>query len=254
MATLGKKSTLRVTRLQSMLDHYLRVTLQDDRTFIGKMIAFDRHLNIVLSDCEEFRKIKTTGKTAGAETEEKRALGLILLRGEVIMTLKVEAPPPSSEKKYTAGGPNVSGLAAGPGIARGVGRGVPIAPVGIPHMASNIGLTAPVRGVGAPTPAAMNPQVPLGRAMISPQSIPHPMGRGQQGMDMGMGMMPMHPMMPLQQRPPPTGAHAMMGTPPNIPGIMMPTPLMRGMPMMDPSQQGFHSMQVMYSSFTLLFF
>lgn len=114
-----------------MLDHYLRVTIQDERTFVGKMIAFDRHLNIVLSDCEEFRKVKSSGKaSSGIEAEEKRALGLIVLRGEVILTLKVEAGPPAGDKR----GLGTPGMLGGPGIARGAGRGMPIAPTGIPPM------------------------------------------------------------------------------------------------------------------------
>ena len=112
-------------------------------------------MNLVLADTEEFRRVKrkptkssqAPGASAPAlvESEEKRTLGLAIVRGTHIISCSVDGPPPADPASRLGtsapGGPGPGPtLASGPGISRPAGRGLPV------------GLTGPAAGVGVPPP------------------------------------------------------------------------------------------------------
>jgi len=142
----------------------MRVTISDTRTLVGTLMAFDKHLNIVLGDCEEYRTSK--GKKSTGEKEEKRALGLVLLRGETVVSLSAEAPPPPKPRAK-------AGARGGPGTGQVAGRGMPVTPLA----SAPKGLQGPVRGLGGPGQAVMMPQVsapPVNYGRGGPVTTPRP--------------------------------------------------------------------------------
>lgn len=85
-------------------------------------------MNLVLADTEEFRRVKRRQGGNQVESEEKRTLGLAIVRGAHIISLSVESPPPadpSARLGKSAPGGIGSALSAGPGVAKAAGRGAP---------------------------------------------------------------------------------------------------------------------------------
>ncbi|SOV82520.1 small nuclear ribonucleoprotein-associated protein B, putative [Plasmodium sp. gorilla clade G3] len=82
---MGKNS-----RLETWLQYRVRVTISDTRYFVGTFLSYDRHMNIVLVDAEEFRKVKSQDNSL---KEIKRVVGLILIRGENIVSFTAEQAP-----------------------------------------------------------------------------------------------------------------------------------------------------------------
>ena len=93
------------TKLADLMHYRLKISTVDNRHFVGQLLAFDKHMNLVLSDTEEFRVTKKSlqelkkTNNANSITEEKRSMGLIILRGDQIISTSIESPPPMDAKQ-----------------------------------------------------------------------------------------------------------------------------------------------------------
>jgi small nuclear ribonucleoprotein (snRNP)-like protein len=150
------------SKLYQFINYRMKVTIQDSRTLVGKFMAFDKHLNLVLCDCEEYRKIVPKGKK-GVEKIQKRMLGFVLLRGENIVTMTVEAPPSLSDSRVKTLDKNSQ---LGSGLSKQGSRGTSIPQM--PSLQPMMGL-GPIPSFGTPTQKVMMPQ---GKFPTMPGSMP----------------------------------------------------------------------------------
>lgn len=104
--------SLRKARMPDLINYRLRVTTIDGRQLVGTLLAFDKHMNLVLSETEEFRVTKKT------KAEQQRPLGLVILRGETVVSCSVEAPPVNSGLNRATKTGNKKHLQPGPGSVR----------------------------------------------------------------------------------------------------------------------------------------
>lgn len=98
--------------MMQLVNGRVRIVLNDGRALLGQLLAYDKYMNLVVADCEEYRRSKpkksktalSASDDAGAVAEAKemrRSLGLVVLRGETIVSCSLEqgAPPSGYENK-----------------------------------------------------------------------------------------------------------------------------------------------------------
>lgn len=106
---MGNVTVKQNSRLADLVGYRLRVITQDGRVYIGELMAFDKHMNVVLKNCVEERVPRTQmdklrkNLADQAVKVEKRVLGLTILRGEQILSTVVEDKPLESRKERLQG-------------------------------------------------------------------------------------------------------------------------------------------------------
>lgn len=66
----------------SLLQCRIRVTLDDDSTMVGRLLSYDGHQNLILSDAERERASKKDATKVLRET-----VGLIFIRGKSVVSI-----------------------------------------------------------------------------------------------------------------------------------------------------------------------
>ncbi len=78
MPKAGKKASM-----SEQLGRRVTVTTVDRDRLDGRFLGYDKHMNLVLSDCERSRPKRRGGF-------ERQSLGFVVLRGEAIASVSVE--------------------------------------------------------------------------------------------------------------------------------------------------------------------
>lgn len=71
--------------IKRFLNHRVKITAKHERSYEGDLLACDQHMNIVMSDTEEFNTAKNS----------RRYLGLCVFRGSFVTSIDVIAKLPS---------------------------------------------------------------------------------------------------------------------------------------------------------------
>lgn len=94
------------SRLADLINYKLRVITQDGRVYVGELLAFDKHMNVVLGDCVEecvLRRELDSVRRSGVEKVDlkvkKRVLGLVILRGEQVLSTLIEDRPQQTKQQ-----------------------------------------------------------------------------------------------------------------------------------------------------------
>eukprot|EP01089_Gocevia_fonbrunei_P022541 TRINITY_DN9150_c0_g1_i2.p1 TRINITY_DN9150_c0_g1~~TRINITY_DN9150_c0_g1_i2.p1 ORF type:complete len:204 (+),score=59.13 TRINITY_DN9150_c0_g1_i2:65-676(+) len=90
------KDSENIQKLRDLVSKTLRLTLTDGRIFIGSLLCVDKQKNFILSDCKEYRRIKTANDK---EKEEKRNVGLVAIGGQYIKDVKYAYLSEEGKKK-----------------------------------------------------------------------------------------------------------------------------------------------------------
>lgn len=70
-------------KLMTLVKKRVKITLKDSKIIVGRLLAYDKHMNVVIEEGEEFRKtLKAT---------ERRNIGLIMLTGRNIISIVLES-------------------------------------------------------------------------------------------------------------------------------------------------------------------
>lgn len=156
----------RQSKMLAFINARVRVTIVDGRHIVGRFLAFDRHMNLVLADAEEFRRLKKKKTSDTNDDNEslnngedvRRVLGFVLLRGEEVVSLAVEGPPVRVKKikpLQAAADGGGGGIPLGAGVARPAGRGAPMPGMMMPSSGAAAAVGQPL--AGGPPPGMMMP-------------------------------------------------------------------------------------------------
>lgn len=167
----------RQSKFLAWINYRVRVIIQDNRHLVGTLLAFDKHMNLILADTEEFTRIKSKKSEGGVDRERKRSLGLVILRGENIVSFSAEVPPSNNTDMFN------EIKKEGEGMSVPIGRGQNI------DMSSIMNMNNQMKGMN-PINMNIGNMGSMGRGIIPPNMMNMPQNMQNMGMKLPMMNMP----------------------------------------------------------------
>ena len=81
------QSLTKGSKLLNFINARMRVTISASRVLVGTFLAFDKHMNLVLGDCEETHTTEEVDSETGETIVKRnvRQLGMLFVRGDIIV-------------------------------------------------------------------------------------------------------------------------------------------------------------------------
>eukprot|EP01064_Diplonema_japonicum_P023745 TRINITY_DN3415_c1_g1_i1.p1 TRINITY_DN3415_c1_g1~~TRINITY_DN3415_c1_g1_i1.p1 ORF type:complete len:148 (+),score=32.19 TRINITY_DN3415_c1_g1_i1:62-505(+) len=87
-------------KLFQFMNHKVRCGIGNNRVLMGQFVAFDSHLNLVLSGADEYKRLTHIDEDGDeCELEQTRPLGLVFVRGEAVHSIIADKPKKKKKKK-----------------------------------------------------------------------------------------------------------------------------------------------------------
>ena len=161
-------------KITKYLNYTIEVRTISGKTFEGKFLSYDKHMNIILSECIEYRTL--VNKKTKEERRIQRTVGLIILRGDNVLGYTPLSPP--SKQKHQSTQMNNTIISSAPqmnpslvGPPPGFGMVQPMQPMmQHPYPPMNVippHMPAPMPGV-IPGPMPMYPPMPMHPGVVPP--------------------------------------------------------------------------------------
>ena len=171
-------------KITKYLNYTIEVRTISGKTFEGKFLSYDKHMNIILSECIEYRTL--INKKTKEERRIQRNIGLMILRGDCVLGYTPLTPPSKQKQQISqmnktiiSSAPQMNPTLVGPPPGFGMNQPMmqtPYPPMNVmpnvitPHMPGVIPGSMPMYPPMQMHPGVIPPMMPPMNQQLPPQN------------------------------------------------------------------------------------